>query len=263
MHLDRRAFDAALTHAAQAAGADLRLATSVRLEPRPRGGFDVITSAGEGATTALAALAGGRSARGGGLPYIRSYLDDHAAVAGWLEASGERHEHRTLVEAVPGGWFYLAQLPDGHIAVVLVTRATSIPAGKAERQQWWLALLARTTIVRSALLGCRIPSALSVCDARASFAPIPAGENWFAIGDARLARDPLSGCGIVWAIEDAIFAAEAVAGRGGGYLAAAMMERTRGDVADYLAGRARVYAEERRFPDDPYWKSRAVNAASY
>jgi flavin-dependent dehydrogenase len=257
LHLDRHAFDDSLAHAARTAGADLRVAQIIRFEPRARGGYDVITSTGQRTATGLVALAGGRCSRGCGLPYVRRHLDDHAAVAARLESSTAQQEHRTLIEAIPGGWFYLAPLANGHIVVVLVTSAMSIPGGRAERRQWWLALLARTTMIRSSLVGCRLPTELSVCDARASFASTPAGVSWFAIGDARLAPDPLSGCGIIWALDDAIAAAQAMAETSPHHMAAAMMERTRRDVADYRAGRARAYAEERRFPHDPYWQSRA------
>jgi flavin-dependent dehydrogenase len=257
LHLDRRAFDTALSGAAQDAGADLRLATSIRFEHRPRSGYDIITSAGERTTAGIAVLANGRSTGGSGLPYVRSHLDDHAAVVGWFESPPSRQEHCTLIEAVPGGWFYLVQLCASCIVVVLVTRALSVPAGKADRRRWWLAMLARTTIVRSALIGCAIPRELSVCDARASFAAVPAGEDWLAIGDARLAPDPLAGCGIAWAIDDAVFAAQIVVETGTRDLASVMMERTRRDVADYLAVSDRVYADERRFPTDAYWRSRA------
>ena len=252
LHLDRCAFDRSLADAAQIAGADLRTATTIRFEPRRRGGYYAITRGGQRIVTRMAVLAGGRSTGGCGLPYVRVHLDDHAAVTGLLATPRVQQTCATLIEAVPGGWFYLAQVSDDFVAVIFMTRAKSVPVRKVERLQWWLTALSRTTFMRQTLAGCRLPAELAVCDARASFAKVPAGSNWLAIGDARLAPDPLAGQGTVWAIEDAIFAAQAILD--GRDLTSLWIQRTRVDVADYLLACAAVYAQERRFEGDPYWR---------
>jgi 2-polyprenyl-6-methoxyphenol hydroxylase-like FAD-dependent oxidoreductase len=99
----------------------------------------------------------------------------------------------------------------------------------------------------------RLPQTLSVANARASFARSGAGDRWLAIGDARIAPDPLSGQGIIWAIDDAASAMELLTRMHGRGLAEEMRARTLRDVEAYLCERSRVYLSEQRFKDEVYW----------
>jgi 2-polyprenyl-6-methoxyphenol hydroxylase-like FAD-dependent oxidoreductase len=94
-----------------------------------------------------------------------------------------------------------------------------------------------------------------VANARASFALTGAGESWLAIGDARIAPDPLSGQGIIWAIDDAASAMELLTRMHGRDLAEEMRARTLRDVEAYLFERSRVYLSEQRFKDEVYWST--------
>jgi flavin-dependent dehydrogenase len=253
LHLDRRCFDQALADAARAVGADLRLGTRVRFGAQQPSGYRVLLSDGTSAHADIAVCANGRSGGGSGLPAARCYLDDNVAAVARF-AAPQRVESRTVIEAIPGGWFYLAAIPNTEIVAVFITRAGAVPSGRTRRVRWWLEALARTRLVRSALNGQPIPQALSICDARSSYLRTSAGANWFALGDARLAPDPLSGQGIIWAIADAIFAAQALSS--GNDLFLTMARRTDAEVADYLSVRDRIYRMEQRFPDDRYWSAR-------
>jgi 2-polyprenyl-6-methoxyphenol hydroxylase-like FAD-dependent oxidoreductase len=238
LHLDRRRFDEGLTLAAQAAGADLRLGVSLRFEPRRANGYLVILSDGTSARAEVAVRANGRMG------------DDVAAVARFA-ATPRRLEPRTVIEAIAGGWFYLAAIPGGELVTVFVTRAAMVPSDRTTRLRWWLEALARTRLVRAELTGQPIPQSLSIYNARSSFLRTNAATDWFAVGDARMAPDPLSGQGIIWAIEDAVFAAQAL--RSDINIAEAMALRMPDEVANYLAMRDRIYGMERRFPNDAYW----------
>jgi flavin-dependent dehydrogenase len=254
LHLDRRAFDEAIALAARDAGADLRLGSAARLTPSRRG-WVVEIRGGARADAGVAILAHGRTGGRIGLPYVRRYLDDHVGLAASFPLPESRPALGTLIETAPGGWFYLAALPSQSLLVVLMTSARLVPTRSGERLRWWLETLAQTRMIRSAVRGCRIPQALSVVDARASCAEVGAGEHWFAIGDARIAPDPLSGQGILWAIDDAVTVmglAERLEWR---EVAGQMQARTAGDVALYQADRQLVYARETRFAADPYWKN--------
>jgi hypothetical protein len=158
-----------------------------------------------------------------------------------------------VIEAVPGGWFYHAALPGNESITVFITSATLIPSERRARLHWWLEALARTNVIRDALNGCCLPETLLVADARASFASLGGGDCWIAVGDARIAPDPLSGQGIIWAIDDAYSAMELLASREWGGLAQTMQARTERDVGAYLVERSHVYSREQRFQDDPYW----------
>jgi flavin-dependent dehydrogenase len=252
-HLDRRAFDEALAIAARDAGADLRLGSSARFVAQSAGGYVVQLSTGEQIRSRLAILATGRAGGGLGLPYVRHYLDNNIAVAARFPPATGQLDIRTVIEAVPGGWFYLAALPRDEFIAVLITSATLVPSKRRARLRWWLEALARTTVVRHALDGCRLPEALLVANARASFARLSGGNGWLAVGDARIAPDPLSGQGIIWAIDDACSAMELLAREEWRDLARKMQARTERDVKAYLFERSRVYASEQRFKDDPFW----------
>jgi flavin-dependent dehydrogenase len=252
-HVDRRAFDEALAIAACNAGVDLRLCCSARFIAQPSSGYVVQLSTGERVRSRMAILATGRVGGGIGLPYLRRYLDNNIAVAARFSSCRPQLDGRTVIEAVPGGWFYFAALPDNEFIAVFITSAALIPAKRRARLQWWLKALARTTVVRIALNGCRLPETLFVADARASFARSGGGDCWIAVGDARIAPDPLSGQGIIWAIDDAYWAMERLASREWRVLSQQMQATTERDVGAYLLDRSHVYSREQRFKDDPYW----------
>jgi flavin-dependent dehydrogenase len=253
LHLDRRAFDEALAFAARDAGADLKLRCAAHFAAQPGADYIGQLSTGERIRTNCAIVATGRSGGNLGLPYVREYLDNNIAVAARLSSPGTDLEPRTIIEAVPGGWFYLAALPGNEIIVVFVTLATLVPSDRRVRLRWWLQALARTITVRKALNRCHLPESLWVVDARASFARGGAGERWLAIGDARIAPDPLSGQGILWAFDDAISVMDLLRRMEWRDLAREMRARTLRDVEAYRVERSAVYSSEQRFKEDVYW----------
>ncbi|MFL5222309.1 MAG: hypothetical protein ACJ8CH_02365 [Microvirga sp.] len=230
----------------------MRLATSIRFERRQRGGYAVFSRRGERMQARFAVVAIGRGARSTGLPSARRYLDDHVAIVARFGRVGNPAETRTVVEAVPGGWFYMAALPRGRMVAVFMTRAATARGGRDSRRRVWLEAMSHTALIRSSLPDLHLMEALSVHDARASYALCRAGDDWCAVGDARFAPDPLSGLGILWAIEDGVWTAEALS-RGAAGLRAAAEERAARQMTEYRAGHALAYGTERRFPDDPYW----------
>ena len=201
-----------------------------------------------------AILATGRAGGGLGLPYVRQYLDNNVAVAARLSSPAGHLETQTVIEAVRGGWFYLAALPGNEVIVVLITLPPLVPSERRARLRWWLEALAQTTIVRKALNGCRLPEAL-LWQTRALLLLAGAGNRWLAIGDARIAPDPLSGQGIIWPIDDAASAMEFLTRMQERDLAEEMRARTLLDVEAHLFERSRVDLSEQRFKDDVYWST--------
>jgi flavin-dependent dehydrogenase len=253
LHLDRQKFDEALTFAARDAGADLRLGCGARFAQQPDGSHIVQLRGGATARANIAILATGRSGGNAGLPYTRCYLDDQVGVAAHFNLPGGVFGPCMLVEAVPSGWLYLSGLPSGSAVAILVTSAPLVPRGRNPRLRWWLETLARTKLIRAALRGCPIPKMLSVCDARGSYALRGGGENWLAIGDARIAPDPLSGQGSHWAIDDACTAIEFAKNSPWRNVADKMRASTAREVEQYRADRMLAYSRERRFESGLYW----------
>src|SRR5262249_10425980 len=237
------------------AGADLRRGCAARFAAQPQGGYIVQLSIGERIRTNAAILATGRAGGSLGLPYMREYLDNNVAVAARLSSPAGHLDPRTIIEAVPGGWFYLAALPGNEVIAVLITLAKLVPSERRARLRWWLEALARTSVVRKALRGLRLPESLSVANARASFARSGTGDRWLAIGDARIAPDPLSGQGIIWAIDDAASTIELLTRMEWRDLTQNMRARTSNEVNAYCLERSRVYLSEQRFKNDAYWSA--------
>src|SRR5262249_2759666 len=80
--------------------------------------------------------------------------------------------------------------------------------------------------------------------------------------DARIAPDPLSGQGIIWAIDDGASAMELLTRMRWRDLAQDMRTRTLRDVEDYLFERSRVYLSEQRFKGDVYWSAVSRSSAN-
>lgn len=253
VHLDRCAFDRAIARAAQDAGAEVRLGTRVRFRRRGPGIFDAISATGLLACAKHVVLASGRRGGERDLSGSRCYLDDQIGIAARI---GKPVERRTVIEAISGGWFYLAMLPDEEAVAVFMTRASAVSSGRRARHHLWLDAVSRTKFVRSAMPALPDADALSVHDARASYLTRAAGRDWCAIGDARLAPDPLSGQGIMGAVEDALHVADLIAVGWSARDGEAMQARHLADVDAYRSIRDRTYATEGRFPDDLYWTSR-------
>ncbi|MGZ9935777.1 FAD-dependent monooxygenase [Streptomyces sp. NC-S4] len=270
-HLDRGRFDAFLREAAVAAGALIRRATVIghrntageqRLLLRERGG--AVTEVRSGwvvDATGRRALIGRRLAP-------RRRQDRLVAVFTLLGGSGadrtrgpgpaEDLELRTLVEAVPEGWWYTARVPAGRV-VAHLTDADLAPAGLRTAHGF------RYAAERTRHVGDR----LSGYDRAGSTAPRwtaahglrlspPAGPGWVAAGDAAIAFDPLSSQGILTALHTGARAGLAVdrclAGDTG---ALASYASFLNGVADaYHHHHAQSYAEERRWPDHPFWRRR-------
>jgi 2-polyprenyl-6-methoxyphenol hydroxylase-like FAD-dependent oxidoreductase len=254
-----------LALAAQKAGAYLRLGCSARFVANEADGFVVRLSKGEYARSTLAILANGRAGGGLGLAYGRRYLDDNVGVAARLSTVPRNFEPRTVIEALPNGWFYLAALPGNTAIAVFITSASIVPSGRDLRLSWWREALAETTIIRDAVRRCAPAEAVFVVDARGSYAQWCAGHRWLAIGDARIAPDPLSGQGIIWAVDDAVWIMQMMVRTDLNDISSEMLRRTEHDVATYLVERSRVYSTEQRFAAEPYWtnaRSRVFAAES-
>ena len=149
----------------------------------------------------------------------------------------------------------MAALSGNEVIAVFITLATLVPSERRARLRWWVESLAQTTAVRRALNRCRLPEILLVVNARASFARSGAVERWLAIGDARIAPGPLSGQGIIWAIDDAVAVMELLTRMEWRDLAQHMQARTASDVEAYLFERSRVYLSEQRFKNEAYWSA--------
>lgn len=176
--------------------------------------------------------------------------DRLVGVVGWLAAASPP-EHRLLVEAVETGWWSATPLPDSGWAVALMTDLEQFRARALADTAVWRGELRRTRLVGGAVGDGRLSGRLTVADASPSWLEPRSGPGWTAVGDAALAPDPLSGRGIVSALEDAIGLADR--------LLSSRPAQCRPDAAAHLARRSAYYAIERRWAAAPFWRQRAQN----
>jgi flavin-dependent dehydrogenase len=158
---------------------------------------------------------------------------------------------RTLIEAVPEGWWYGAVLPDGKGLLVLHVRPQD---ARAARQEWPEAL-DRTRFMQKFFPRLGFGEHVSVRDAGGSRLHSFYGSNWVACGDAAMSFDPLSSQGIYTAMYSGLSAAQAIAANEGGDVSALpnYARRLDGIGRVYKARLTSGYGLVRRWPDAPFW----------
>jgi flavin-dependent dehydrogenase len=168
---------------------------------------------------------------------------------------------RTLIEAVPDGWWYTAGLPDSRRIVAFMTDADIVQDLHLTEERVWNRLLSETTHTAAAVNGAKASGRLFVRPTESRRLEPAGGGNWLAVGDAASTIDPLSSQGITKALRSGIFASYAISDR-----------LTNGDVAGlnrychfirhefkgYARTRARYYADERRWPEREFWRRRGT-----
>ena len=271
-HLDRRRFDAFLARKAAEAGARIALGTRFRGARDDGGDGFRVELAAEGrrpvevgarfvvdATGMRALFARGRGAR-------RRFLDRLLCVYGFFElGASEGVDALTLLEAVEPGWWYLARLPGGRLAVAAASDPEIVRAAGWHRLEGWLGALAATRHLAPRLAGCRY------LEGSLRFAPAPtfrldrvAGDRWLAAGDAASAFDPISSQGIHKAISNGLAAAPAITARLAGDRGA-LDEYAAGVAARYTAfaeNRDYFYGLEDRWPEAPFWRARRASGTT-
>jgi flavin-dependent dehydrogenase len=267
-HLDRDRFEGLLSKAAVKAGAGWRSGTRLTACARLSDGrFALSFRTAEGAGETLVARhvvdasgVGSSFARLVGARQLS--LDRLFFVYGFFEfGAGSAYDSKsTRLESVRDGWWYLAALPGGRIAVALATDLEAIRARKLHLRDQWFASLLQTTHIASQLDGSRLVSQeLAVRSAPSFRLDRAAGHSWYAAGDAASAYDPISSQGIHKALSDGIGAADAIASHTEAWVEFDLSIREAFEI--YAANRNYLYGLENRWPDAPFWKTRRARTS--
>ncbi len=173
-------------------------------------------------------------------------------------APAEYTDRRTLIEATSEGWWYSTLLPDARQVVVHMTDADSIAGKRGELADGLRRRLHDAPLTRERCGDLRGVADVKPFAAMTSAYERAHGQNWLLVGDAAMTWDPLSGQGICKALESGMHAARAVdrALEGDPAELAAYGAWTRARFGEYMAGRARYYRAEQRWPDSPFWRRR-------
>lgn len=269
-HLDRVAFDAALRDEVRTRG--IPLVAAGRLKDVRRSGargYRLAFERGEAIEAdVLVDATGAGAAALRRLRIARNPVDDlmvrYAVIA--VEPAAVTAA-RTILEAVPYGWFYATRIPgDRMVAMVATDRDALAEAGLSLRTAASLRrAFEATRLVGPAIAAARPTAVQSVGGGSAPSAILSgvAGPDWIAVGDAAWSCDPLTAQGITKALMDGLAAGAAIAARQRGEAGALDTYQTEA-FARFTANlrhRAALYTAETRWPDKPFWRARRLPGA--
>jgi flavin-dependent dehydrogenase len=262
LNLSRRHFDQALFRQAQRAGAVAHEGACLMDAVRQPGGWELSLRVSEAVLTLRARCvvdATGRTsvfARRQGVTW-QSFGDLVAAVGRLSPAHDGPADNLCLcVEACQHGWWSVTPTCQDIVATFYGSAATKRATGLSSTE-WWRWALEAAPGVRDRLS--RTAAALEEVLIYPAFPRLLCkmhSTDWFAIGDAAAAHDPLSGHGILYALESAFRAAEmASADLPLERLGLLYQEGIAGRFARHIENRAGAYAEAAsRFPGAPFWR---------
>jgi flavin-dependent dehydrogenase len=257
-HLDRADFDAMLLEAAEAAGADVIGQSAINCIRQVDAGWTILDKESESLVARLIIDATGRAAWLGRRMGARRVRADRLVGLVRFAPDACVSERRTLIESTPQGWWYAAALPQDRIVAAFFTDADLLPHDTTDRLNLWDRMLAATQLLSEIVPRFPASSPIKTVAANGGRLLPCGGKDWLAIGDAAQCCDPLSGQGILNAIQSGLQAAEYIArGRATG----AGPNRDFANAADqqyrkYLAAHQLYYGRERRWPDQPFWQRR-------
>jgi flavin-dependent dehydrogenase len=188
----------------------------------------------------------------------RIEYDKLVGVYGFCRVATDVNDTRTLVEAVPNGWWYSSYLPNAGLVAALMTDAPLLPRGTRSLHAYWQQELDATTYTRRRLEGARGTGVVHTTRANSYRMSVASGQNWLAIGDAAMAFDPLSSQGLYNAMRSGIEASHAVQQRFAGDRAALVHHAAREQrrFVRFLELRSAYYGQEIRWPNTPFWRER-------
>ena len=181
-------------------------------------------------------------------------FDRLVGVVGVLPVGSASNDDSLFVESVIDGWRYSVALERGSLACVYFTDADFVPSDRTIRAGWWRERV-RNLISNPTNLALVENRHIYVRPAETMITRPIAGDGFLSVGDAASALDPLSGLGLIRALDGGIFAADAIQ---------VTLEGTRSAVYDYAANveqdfgrqlcmRARFYNGEGRWPKSRFW----------
>lgn len=263
-HLDRARFDECLREAAREAGTHFVWGCGLLRIERGANAFVVADPRGETYRAPVLVDASGRSAMAARQLGVERHEGDslvclyaHLPVATLASGETTDEDDCTRICTDHNGWWYSVRVPSGarvlafHLdaddSELKALRDTSKLLTKARRQPLLAAVLpsVATTTVSARVAGS------SVVDLRA-LASMP---NFYAIGDASVAFDPVASQGLFHALASAASAAGAIERRGGASHAAFVAELS-AVHARYREELCAVYAGVARRRSGAFWERR-------
>jgi flavin-dependent dehydrogenase len=172
----------------------------------------------------------------------------------------------TWIEALRDGWLWGARLPGGAFRAMAFVDPQALINTHRDRARLYGNLLSASRLFARLADEGQMLAEVRACDATCSTGGEPIDATAARVGEASVAIDPLSSCGVQTAIESGIAAAAAVrtvlAAAGDADAAIAYYRDHQRHVArGHQATAASIYAEHRDHADAPFWRRRAAAVA--
>jgi flavin-dependent dehydrogenase len=256
--LDRPYFDSQLRQHALQSGASL-LPAQIKTITRCDKVWRLSLSNGEIISTRWLVDATGRVALVTRKLGIKRVVESHlTAVYAFGHTSKLLQLDRTLIEAVPQGWWYAAALPSAALVAGLHMHPRDAATLVKDHSQWLQALTQTRHVARN-FLDVTFDSRLHILDASGSRLQEFAGDQWVACGDAAVSFDPLSGQGLYSAIHGGMTAGQSVnrALDGTARSVLAYTQRVEQVWQIYSQRLRETYRSETRWPTHRFWATAA------
>ena len=256
--LDRSAFDTLLRRAAKARGVLHRQASGrIRVEGSPQGWRIEFQTGSEG-TRIDASFALDTSGRASALALrhgAKRCVHDRllGVVTHFTSLEKDDVDQTTLVEAVDIGWWYTCRLAPRQRLAILFTDSDLLPRGWTHRDAFVSYQMNKTRYLRPLLAenGYTRATPPQVVLANSVQLDRPGGSRWLAAGDAAACYDPLSGHGLIAAMDTGRHAAAALVSSARGE---ASMLRDCLDTAAYRYDRY-LHMLRENYTAQPSWSS--------
>lgn len=184
-------------------------------------------------------------------------LDRLVSCFAFCENRGGAEE--LTIEAVRDGWWYTAALPDGRRVIAFMSDADIVRRLELGQRDRWLCALGETKHIGAATEGAEPLSAPQFHGAGSQTVLTDSTHTLVCAGDAASSFDPVSGQGIVKALRSGVFASYAIADhleRGDPDGLRRYGRFVKSEFAAYRDTLRDYYAQERRWPDSPFWQRR-------
>ena len=175
------------------------------------------------------------------------------AIAMLLPGAGD--DQSLAVESVEDGWLSLTPRPAGSVLTFYSASHSGAVPRKDARALVEKAVRS-SSLIRSRLTG--DASAMAYAGTWPAFPRLlatPYGERWFAVGEAAAAYDPISGHGVVFALETAFRGSEmALSESSFATLGPLYQDAIAWRIENHLRRREEIYREAAsQYPGSPFW----------
>lgn len=263
-HLDREQFESDMHAAAEQAGARIMPDHTLHKVSSLADGFELGFRCSTVEETVCADFVidatGQPAAFARRLPVARNVIDEVISIHACMPVpSGIKLPDYTLLEATPGGWWYLSKVPHERLILSFTTDKEYMEEHAVSSTAGWRGAYQQTRWLRDMLPEDSLASTeLCLAPACSAILTVCTGDRWLAAGDAACSYDSITSAGITRSLLQGKLAGAAIAE----YFASdkASLARYQDAVFEqfnqYIGLHSYLYGRELRFNGAGFWRRR-------